>query len=62
MHLGSKNTFVHCAAPGKFVATVGVEDLVIVDTSDALLVCKKGKSQEVRKIAESLKRMKGRCV
>jgi mannose-1-phosphate guanylyltransferase/mannose-6-phosphate isomerase len=62
MHLGSKNTFVHCAAPGKFVATVGVEDLVIVDTPDALLVCKKGKSQEVRKIAESLKRMKGRCV
>ncbi|MBI5076813.1 mannose-1-phosphate guanylyltransferase [Candidatus Falkowbacteria bacterium] len=39
----------------KLIAAVGVEDLVIVDTKDALLVCPKSKAQEVKKIVEQLK-------
>lgn len=39
----------------KLVALVGVKDLVIIETSDALLVCSKDKSQGVKKIVEALK-------
>jgi len=34
--------------------TVGVKDLVIIETPDALLVCQKEKAQEVKKIVEIL--------
>ena len=37
-------------APGKQVALVGVEDLVIVDTGDALLVCPRRDDQRVKEI------------
>lgn len=40
----------------KLIATVGVEDLIVVDTGDALLICKRGRSQEVKDIADYLKR------
>jgi len=42
----------------QLVALVGVEDLVVVDTKDALLVCKKEKAQEVKKIVNELKEKK----
>ncbi len=41
--------------PGKLIALVGVEDLVIVDTPDALLVCAKDQAQRVREVMEKLK-------
>jgi mannose-1-phosphate guanylyltransferase len=40
----------------RLIATVGIENLVIIDTPDALLVAKKDKSQDVKKIVEELKR------
>ena len=40
--------------PGKLTALVGVKDLIIVETRDALLICKKGRSQDVKKIVEKL--------
>lgn len=43
-------------SPDKVVATVGVEDLIIVNTADALLICRRGKSQDVKEIADYLKR------
>jgi len=39
----------------RLIATVGVEDLVIVDTKDALLVAHKDKAQEVKAIVNQLK-------
>jgi mannose-1-phosphate guanylyltransferase len=53
--LGSIDCLVYELSKGKIVATVGCENLVIVDTPDALLVCSKFKSQEVKKIVEKLK-------
>ena len=44
---------------GRLIATIGLKDLIIVDTPDALLICKKSRTQEVKKIVEELKR-KGR--
>jgi mannose-1-phosphate guanylyltransferase len=41
--------------PEKLIALMGVEDLVIVDTPDALLVCRKGQAQRVREVMERLK-------
>ncbi len=39
----------------RLVTTLGVNDLVVVDTSDALLIADKNKSQEVKKVVEHLK-------
>ena len=43
-------------APGKLVGLVGIKNVVIVDTGDALLVCKKNKSQDVKELVEQLKK------
>ncbi|MBI4962294.1 MAG: mannose-1-phosphate guanylyltransferase [Desulfomonile tiedjei] len=43
------------SSPHKLTALIGVEDLVVVDTPDALLVCRKDKAQDVRKLQELLK-------
>ncbi len=39
----------------RLVATIGVQDIVIVDSDDALLVCARQREQEVREIVERLK-------
>jgi mannose-1-phosphate guanylyltransferase len=39
----------------KLIATIGIENLVIVETEDALLICKKDRSHDVKKIVEKLK-------
>lgn len=49
----TKNTFVHGGE--RLIATVGLDNIVIVDTKDALLVATKDKVQEVKKIVEQLK-------
>ena len=50
--LNAKNNYVH--APGKFVALVGVSDLVIVETEDALLITTLDQSQDVGKVVKYL--------
>ncbi|OYT97732.1 MAG: mannose-1-phosphate guanylyltransferase/mannose-6-phosphate isomerase [Pseudomonas sp. PGPPP3] len=49
----SHNTYVH--ASNRLVATLGVSDLVIVETKDAVLVAHKDQVQDVKKIVERLK-------
>jgi mannose-1-phosphate guanylyltransferase len=39
----------------RLIATIGVQDLVIVDTEDALLVCRKADEQRVKEIVERLR-------
>ena len=43
---------------GKLVATIGLRDMVIVDTEDALLVCPRDRSQDVKRIVEQLQQQK----
>ena len=50
---GSKNSFVYSSS--KLVATIGLEDTVVIETEDAILACKKDKTQEVKQIYETLK-------
>ncbi|MDU7026104.1 mannose-1-phosphate guanylyltransferase [Robinsoniella peoriensis] len=40
---------------GRLIATIGVQDLIIVETDDAILVCSKSKAQNVKDIVEVLK-------
>jgi len=54
MLLDSANCLVH--NPGRITALVGVEDLIIVDTEDALLVCRKDCDQKVKQIVGHLKK------
>ena len=49
----ARNCYVR--AEDRLVAAVGVDDLIIVETSDAVLVTHKDCSQDVRKVVESLK-------
>jgi mannose-1-phosphate guanylyltransferase len=47
-------------SPDKLVALVGVEDLIVVETADALLICKRGASQDVREVVDRLEKEKRR--
>lgn len=40
----------------RLVAAIGLEDIIIVDTEDALLVCPRSRAQDVRKVVEALRR------
>jgi mannose-1-phosphate guanylyltransferase len=51
--LESKNSLVW--GHRRLVATVGLNNIVIVDTPDALLVCAKDKTQDVKRLVEKLK-------
>ena len=41
---------------GKVIATIGVDDMVIIDTDDALLVCPKSRAKDVKEVIEELKK------
>jgi mannose-1-phosphate guanylyltransferase len=41
-------------APGKFIAAVGVNDLVVVETPDALLITTRQNAQDVGKVVKYL--------
>ncbi|GGG63299.1 mannose-1-phosphate guanylyltransferase [Paenibacillus radicis (ex Gao et al. 2016)] len=43
---------------GKLIATLGVEDLIIVETDDVTLICKKEKAQEIKSLIKELKLQK----
>jgi mannose-1-phosphate guanylyltransferase len=50
--LNASGNYVH--APGKFVATVGVNNLVVVETEDALLITTRQHAQDVGKVVKHL--------
>ena len=54
--IGIETTRSLVHSPGKLVALVGVDDLLIVDTPDALLICRRNRSQDVRKVVDILEK------
>jgi mannose-1-phosphate guanylyltransferase/mannose-6-phosphate isomerase len=46
--IAAENNFVH--APGKVVGLIGVRNLIVVDTADALLVCDLSQAEQVKKL------------
>lgn len=51
--IGSRNTTVW--SNKRLIATVGLEDIIVVETPDAVLITKKGASEDVKAVVESLK-------
>jgi len=56
LDLGSKNTLVW--SEGQLVATLGLKNIVIVATKDAILAAAKDKTQDVKKIVQILRNKK----
>ena len=53
--LGVDSTGLVVPASGRVVAVVGLDDVVVVDTPDALLVTTRARAQEVKQIVAALK-------
>ncbi|MCZ6874594.1 MAG: mannose-1-phosphate guanylyltransferase [bacterium] len=53
-HLSQDSTGLIVYSPNKLVATIGLTDLIIVQTDDALLICPKNRDQEVRDLVAAL--------
>ena len=53
MHVGTTNSYAY--AENKLIATVGVDNLIIVETKDAILVANKDQVQNVKTIVNQLK-------
>lgn len=54
--IDSKNNLIINKDKSKIISLIGINDLVIVDTKDALFVCPKDRSQEVKNIISILKK------
>jgi mannose-1-phosphate guanylyltransferase len=57
-HIGldTHGTLVYVTEERRLIVTIGVEDLVVVDTGDVLLVCRKDQAQRVRQVVDELKK------
>jgi mannose-1-phosphate guanylyltransferase len=56
-HVGLDTTGCLIHGSRRLVATIGLENMIVVDTEDALLVCPKERAQEVKKLVDMLKEM-----
>lgn len=53
-----KDSLVYSTTKEKIIAAIGLEGLIIVDTEDALLICSKDRTQDVKEVIEKLKKDK----
>lgn len=51
--IDTKNTIIQGGK--KLIATVGIEDIIVVDTEDALLICDKNCAGDIKKVLETLR-------
>jgi mannose-1-phosphate guanylyltransferase len=47
------------ASGGRLVSTLGLKDIIVVDTPDALLVCARDRAQDVKQIVDAVRRQGG---
>ena len=52
--IDTHNSLIH--ADGKLIATIGMDNIIVVETDDAILICPKDRAQDVKEIVEQLKR------
>ena len=57
--IDTRNTTAYTRT-GKLISLIGVEDLVVVDTDDVLLVCRKEDAQRVKELVDRLQQDRGR--
>ncbi len=58
LQIGTEDTLV-MAEGGRLVALVGVEDLIVIDTPDAVFITRRGLSQQVREVVRQLEEGRG---
>ena len=51
--LKSSNSYIF--SPKKFTAAIGIHNLIVIETEEALLICNRKNSQDVKSIVDSLK-------
>jgi len=51
----TQDTLIYMNQDHRLIVTIGVEDLVVVDTGDVVLVCHKDQAQKVRQVVNQLK-------
>jgi mannose-1-phosphate guanylyltransferase/mannose-6-phosphate isomerase len=56
--IDSKNIYAY-SKEDRLIATIGVEDLIIVESGDSILICKRGHTEDVKKVVEELKKNGG---
>lgn len=56
--LDTTGSVLYNTEPKKLVTVAGLDNIVVINTPDALLICNKTKSQEVRKVTETLRKQK----
>lgn len=54
-HLGVDTHGALVYSPYRLIATIGLDDIIVIDTPDATLICPKSRSEDVKKIVEELK-------
>ncbi len=55
INVNSQGSLICDGGSKRLIVTIGVSDLIVVDTGDALLVCDKAHAQDVRKVVNQLK-------
>jgi mannose-1-phosphate guanylyltransferase len=55
MLLETDDTLVY-STEKKLVVTIGLDNIIVIDTKDALLVCRRDQAQQVRQVIENLKK------
>ncbi len=53
--IDSKDLILYSENDKKIMVSLGVQDLVIIDTENALLICRKGETQRIKEVIEELK-------
>ncbi len=56
------NSLVYMNQDRRLIVTIGVDDLVVVDTGDVVLVCRKDQAQKVRQVVDHLQHSNGEYV
>jgi mannose-1-phosphate guanylyltransferase len=54
LSFGTHNSLIYSAGQ-KLIVTIGVDDLIVVDSEDALLICHRNQTQNVRQVIDKLK-------
>ena len=54
--LDTHNTLVYSTGEERLIVTIGLDDMVVVDSGDVLMICKVDQSQKVRDVVEHLKK------
>ncbi len=55
--IDSHNCFIY-STPEKLIATIGLDNMIIVETGDTILICPKDRTQDVKKLVGKLRKLK----